>query len=198
MATMQTVTFEEFLASLDESARAEWVEGRVVPLTPASAKHQDITLFLASLLSEFTRAKDLGKVLDAPFLVKLPDPLRRGREPDLIFVNRDRLSLLKETYFDGAPDLVVEVTSPESLSRDRGEKFVEYEQAGVGEYWLVDPDRTQAEFYRLQADGRYRLAQVDGGVYRSERLPGFWLRVDWLWQSPLPSVIRTLKEIGVE
>ena len=81
-------------------------------------------------------------MIDAPFLVRLPDPLRRGREPDLIFVRKERLPLLKPTYFDGAPDLVVEVASPESLGRDRGEKFVEYERAGVEEYWLIDPDRS--------------------------------------------------------
>lgn len=44
---------------------------------------------------------------------------------------------------DGTPDLIVEVTSPESLARDRGEKYVEYEAAGVREYWLIDPDRQQ-------------------------------------------------------
>ncbi len=198
-ALKTTVSFEEFLASLDEGTQAEWVDGRVVPLMPASAGHQDMVLFLAGLLSEFTRARDLGKVLSAPFVVRLPEPLRRGREPDVIFVRKDRLPLLKETFFDGAPDLVVEVTSPDSLSRDRGEKFVEYEQAGVGEYWLIDPEREQAEFYRLHPDGRYRLVPVAAeGVYRSSVLPGFWLRVAWLWESPHPSLLLVLRELGLE
>lgn len=192
------MSFEEFLASLDEDARAEWVDGRVVPMTPASARHQRILSFLSAVLMEFVRAREAGEVLVAPFVVRLPDPLRRAREPDLIFVSEGRLGLLKETYFDGAPDLVVEVTSPESIGRDRGEKFVEYEQAGVGEYWLVDPDRTQAEFYWLHADGRYRLAPADErGVYRSRVLPGFWLEASWLWQDPLPSVLWVLRQLGV-
>ncbi len=104
----------------------------MVPVTPASVRHQRLVGFLHALLSEYVRTRDLGEVLGAPFGVRLPEPLRRAREPDVIFVRKDRLPLLRATFFDGAPDLVVEVTSPDSLSRDRGEKFVAYEQAGVG------------------------------------------------------------------
>jgi Uma2 family endonuclease len=48
------------------------------------------------------------------------------------------------------------------VGRDRGDKFVEYEAAGVREYWLIDPDRKQAEFYQLAETGRYQLAALDG------------------------------------
>jgi len=90
----------------------------------------------------------------------------------------------------------LEIVSPESKARDRGEKFYEYEAAGVGEYWLIDPDRQQAEFYRLGADGHYWLFTADAeGVYRSEVLPGLWLRVEWLWQEPLPKVLDVLREM---
>jgi Uma2 family endonuclease len=53
--------------------------------------------------------------------------------------------------------LIVEIISPESSGRDRGEKFYEYEMAGVREYWLIDPQREQVEFYELNAEGRYTL-----------------------------------------
>jgi Uma2 family endonuclease len=90
----------------------------------------------------------------------------------------------------------VEIVSPESKVRDRGEKFYEYEAAGVGEYWLIDPDRQQAEFYRLGAGGHYRLFTADAeGIYQSEVLPGLWLRVEWLWQEPLPKVLDVLREM---
>ena len=190
--------FEEFLAWCDEDTWAEWVDGEVVVLTPANLRHQEIKGFLYSLMREFLRYRSVGRVVDAPFLVRLPEPLRRGREPDILYVSSERLSGLKETYYDGAPDLIVEVTSLESIARDRGEKYVEYEAAGVKEYWLVDPDRRQAEFYRLEQDGRYRSIRPDErGVYESEVLPGLWLKVDWLWEEPMPSVITCLKEMGV-
>ncbi|MDN5346734.1 MAG: hypothetical protein PWP65_298 [Clostridia bacterium] len=192
------LSFEEFLQWADEDTWAEWVEGEVRVMTPASARHQKICAFLVAILTEFTSHKGLGEVLFAPFLVRLPEPLKRGREPDLIFVAKERLSLLKPTYLDGAPDLVVEITSPESIARDRGEKFVEYEAAGVREYWLIDPDRKQVEFYRLGENGRYCLFTADaGGIYRCHVIPGLWLRVDWLWQEPLPSVLKVLRELGI-
>jgi len=72
----------------------------------------------------------------------------------------------------------------ESRARHKGEKFSEYERGGVREYWLIDPARRQAEFYVLR-DGVFQPASFDNeGIYRSTVLPGFWMRVDWLWQLP--------------
>ncbi|MBC7323974.1 MAG: Uma2 family endonuclease, partial [Moorella sp. (in: Bacteria)] len=191
-------TFEEFLVRGDEDTWAEWVDGEVVLLTPAATKHQRIARFLGDFLGNFVLLRQLGEVFQAPFTIKLPPPLKRGREPDVIFISRERLHQLKPAYFDGAPDLVVEITSPESIARDRGEKYVEYEAAGIDEYWLIDPDRQQAEFYRLGTDGRYRLHIADAeGVYRSEVIPGLWLKVAWLWQDPPPAGVKALREIGV-
>ncbi len=191
------MTFEEFLAWADEDTWAEWVDGEVVLLTPPSRRHQLVAEFLLRLLGEFVWLRELGQVLSAPFLVRLPLASPRGREPDLIFVHRDRLGILGATYCDGAPDLVVEVTSPESFARARDEKFVEYEAAGVKEYWLVDPDRRQADFYVLGEDGRYHPAAAEGGVYRSRVLPGLALKLEWLWQDPPPAGVRALQEMGV-
>lgn len=192
------LSFEEFLTWCDEDTWAEWVDGEVIILTPASLRHQKIKMFLAGVMGEFARHHQSGLVLDAPFLVRLPEHLRRGREPDIIFVRSERLSWLKETYFDGSPDVIVEILSPESYIRDRKIKYGEYEAAGVREYWLIDPDRRQAEFFRLGADGRYHLETPDmQGVFRSEAFPGFWLKSAWLWQDPLPSIISPLRELGV-
>lgn len=91
----------------------------------------------------------------------------------------------------------MEIVSPESRLRDRGEKFAEYELGGVPEYWIVDPDLRRADFYRLDSGGRYRLAEPDAaGAYRAGAMPGFWLRVEWLWQEPLPSPLRSVAEIA--
>jgi Uma2 family endonuclease len=187
------MTYEEFLAWADEDTLAEWVDGEVTMTTPASNRHQDVSGFLESVLRSFTEMRQLGIVRTAPFQMRLT---HSGREPDLLFVASEHLERLLETYLDGPADLVVEIVSPESAGRDRGEKFYEYEQAGMPEYWLIDPSREEAEFYQLDAQGRYRVILPDAeGVYRSRVLHGFWLRVAWLWQPP--RVLDVLRELNL-
>jgi Uma2 family endonuclease len=188
-----TMTYDEFLAWADEDTLAEWVDGKVVMTSPASAQHQYLAIFLATTLSTYVTIHDLGTVLTGPFQMKLA---RSGREPDVLFVAKEHLARLQPTLLQGPADLVVEIVSDESVARDRGTKFEEYREAGIPEYWLLDPRIEQAEFYHLDERGRYQLAPVDEeGVYRSRVIPGLWLRVDWLWQQPLPSPTRALLEI---
>ena len=191
-----TMTYDEFLAWADEDTLAEWVDGKVVMTSPASAQHQYLAIFLATTLSTYVTIHDLGTVLTGPFQMKLA---RSGREPDVLFVAKEHLARLQPTLLQGPADLVVEIVSDESVARDRGTKFEEYREAGIPEYWLLDPRIEQAEFYHLDERGRYQRAPVDAvGVYRSRVIPGLWLRVDWLWQQPLPSPTRALLEIDCD
>ncbi len=185
------LTYPEFLSWADEDTLAEWVNGEIVMTSPASNQHQDIADFLTTVLRAYVQSRNLGIVRSAPFQMKL----RNGREPDLLFVKQEHLERLKPTYLDGPADLVIEIVSPESIGRDRGEKFYEYAQGGVPEYWLIDPQRQQAEFYELQADYYTLRASGREGRYDAFTVPGFWLRIEWLWQEPLPSPVRVLAEI---
>ncbi|MCS7310843.1 MAG: Uma2 family endonuclease [Armatimonadetes bacterium] len=194
-APTQKVSVEEFYQQLDEDTHAEWARGEVVPMSPVSGEHQDNSEFLLVLLSTFIRYHQLGEVRYEPFQMRLANS---SRSPDILFVSHANLQRLKETYLDGAADLVVEVISPESRARDRGEKFYEYEEAGVREYWLIDPERKQAEFYQLGSDGVYRtVLSGSSGEYRSAVLEGLWLRVEWLWQKPKPTIVEVLREWGM-
>ncbi len=188
-----TITYDEFMEWADEDTLAEWVDGRVVMTSPASARHQDIGVFLTNVLAEHARTHDLGRVLVAPFQMRLP---ASGREPDVLFVAREHLGRVLSTRVEGPADLVVEIMSPESRVRDRGEKFYEYQEGGVGEYWLIDPDTRRVDFYQLDSDGIYQPVSPDAdGIYRSRAMAGLWVRVAWLWQEPLPDVSKVMLEI---
>ena len=192
-AEPQRMTYQQFLQWADEDALAEWVDGEVVMVSPASRQHHHLVDFLAAVMRAYVEARDLGVVISAPFQMKLG---QSGREPDLLFLSREHLDRLKDTHLDGPADLVVEIVSPESAGRDRGEKFYEYEAAGIPEYWLLDPEHKRAEFYQLGDDGLYHLASPDEeGSYHSRVLPGFWLRLAWLWEPP--PVLDALRELGV-
>jgi Uma2 family endonuclease len=136
-------------------------------------------------MSAYVEFRGEGVVLIPPFQMKLP---HSGREPDVIYLSPAHRNRFLSTYIAGPADLVVEVVSPESVERDRVTKFAEYREGGVPEYWLLDPDTERAEFYQLDDHGAYQVIAPDAdGVYRSAVLPGFWLKVAWLWQDPRPT-----------
>ncbi|MBX3058631.1 MAG: Uma2 family endonuclease [Anaerolineae bacterium] len=190
------MSYEEFLAWANEDTHAEWVDGEVVLHMPAKNPHQTLVEFLHQLLNLYAIVHLLGRVRIAPFELKLA-PDGPSREPDLMFIAAANLERLTNERVEGAPDLIIEVVSSDSVHRDRVDKFDEYEAGGVLEYWILDnrPRRQRAQFYRLNEDGLYQAMMVGSdGVFHSEVLPGFWLRVEWLWAEQ-PDLLRALAEL---
>ncbi len=191
----QYISFEEYLEMDVEGAYLEWIDGKIIGFMPNNLKHQQILGFLITIVGLFVEAHNLGTVIQAGYVMKL-EKQRRGREPDLVFVRKENAGLLEHNYLNGAADIAVEIVSPESVDRDRKIKFAEYEAVGVTEYWLIEPERERAEFYRLDEKGIYRLVETSGGIFRSQVLPEFFLRMEWLWQKDVPA-INALKELNL-
>jgi Uma2 family endonuclease len=194
-ATILRMSYEEYLEWADEDVHAEWVGGRVIVQMPAKYFHQVLVDFLSKLIGLYVDAFGLGQVLIAPFEVKLW-PGGPAREPDLLFVSKVNQERLTEDRVVGPPDLVVEIISRGSVHQDRVDKFDEYERAGVQEYWLLDnrPKRKRALFYRLDESGQFQQVAIEEGIYHSAVLPGFWLRLEWLWQEQ-PNMWLALAEV---
>ena len=121
---------------------------------------------------------------------------RRGREPDILFVSKAREHLIEKNFLDGAADLAIEIVSPESVERDNVTKFVEYEAAGIREYWVIDYEEKRAVFYQLDANNQYKAADLIDGKFYSNVLPNFFVRPEWLWREKL-STLEALREIGI-
>jgi len=119
-----------------------------------------------------------------------------AREPDVQVILKSNPGELKRTYMNGPADVCIEIVSLESGQRDHGAKFEEYEQGGVGEYWIVDPLHRECRFYALDEAGRYAHRIEDAeGIYRSPRLPGLALHVPTLWNETLPTVPDVLQSL---
>lgn len=191
------VSYETYLALAPETRVVEWVHGEMITYPTSTLEHQEALGFLLVLLAGYVQMARLGKVMITPFEVKLW-PGGPSREPDLLFISKHRLAHLGSRRFEGAPDLVVEIVSPGSVREDKVRKFGEYEQAGVGEYWLIDtrPRQESAEFYRRDEAGIFQPLEIaEDGRVSSTVLPRFWLNVDWLRRDQQPSVHAALADI---
>lgn len=190
------MTYEQFLEWMDEDIYAEWVDGEVQFMSPAGDTHQVLMFSLARVMAEYLETHPIGEVRLAPFQMKLPK-VRRGREPDIMFIANDNLGRIGKVYLEGPADLAVEIISPESRLRDKGEKYAEYEIEGVREYWVIDHEEQRVDFYVLSDERRYERRKVNSdGIYHSAVLPGFWIKTGWLWQSPPPTMQQVRAEWG--
>lgn len=190
------MTFEAYLDWQPEGGLTEWVAGEGIQFMPASNAHQRIVNLFIALLSFFVDAKQLGKVFSGPFTMRV-SPEGNGREPDVFVVLNGNAGEETEKAFIGAADIVIEVVSTDSVQRDRLEKFDEYEAAGVKEYWVIDPrpNRNRADFYQRDTTGRfYSIPLIDGYIFRSRVLSGFWINTDWLWDTK-PNVVEIYQQI---
>jgi len=186
------ISYEDFLARCDEWNAAEWVDGEVINMT-VSADHTDLNIWLTAILRAYLENFRLGRVFADPFQMKT-GPELPGRAPDVCVLLTENLGRLQKNHIEGPADLVIEIVSPESIGRDRGEKFAEYEAGGVREYWIIDPLRKQADFHLRGEDGYFHPAFGDGdGIYRCTVVENLWIEIDWFWRSPLPAVMEVFR-----
>lgn len=175
-------TEEDYLALPETNRIVELSKGRVVIPDLPTTSHQRAVVKLLRLMSDYVEAQDLGEVCFVPLKVRLwPGQFR---EPDILFMQRNHADRIGEEYW-GVPDLVVEVISPRTPKSsgteyvDRMEKFIEYAQAEVQEYWLVHPTTPTIEVYVLRDSVYHLLDRWEAGeVARSQVLEGFEVPVD--------------------
>ena len=141
--------------------------------------HQQIANRFHDKLKAWVRKHRLGKTATAPLDMVLSP--RRAVQPDVLFVGNEHLHVIRDRVM-GAADLVAEVISPESRRRDRIDKRDRYEQHGVREYWLIDPEAQTVEVLYLVAE-RYELLGRwhPGERARSRLLRGFSISVSDLF-----------------
>jgi len=190
------MTEDEYDQWREENLRGEWVDGEVELMSPASTVHVQLQVLLSNVLHSYCSEKRLGEILGPELAIRLARQ-RRRRTPDLLFVQTSRLNLIRPTYLDGPPDAVFEIVSPDSVRRDWRDKYLEYDAAGVGEYWIIDPLSEVVEAYGRTEGGPFAaLAEQDGRI-ASQVIPGFYLKPEWLWQRPLPTPFALLRELGI-
>lgn len=185
----EDVSYEDFLEQFAGES-AEWVYGKVVRMSPVDEKHNDLSVFLILLFTNYlTYAKINGRVFHNPMVMRISEDAL-GRSPDIQVVLPDNPAKIEGSQICGAADLVIEIISPGSHRRDRVEKFSEYEKGGIKEYWIIDPVRKETLFYQLNEVGEYDHIYVpEGESYQSKVLDRLVIEVDIFWRVPLPNAV---------
>ncbi len=185
------ISFEEYLRWPDTEF-CEWEDGIIIPFPQIDLTHDALSRFFRSAADVYLDLTTGGRVLSAPFVMRVSDA-PNARQPDVMIVKQENLSRVKRTYLDGPADVVIEVISEESVDRDRGRKFIEYEAGKVKEYWIIDPLRQEMLFYTLNDEGLFQPIPLDAsGVFRSIALPNFALDVRNFWKQPIPDTFDTV------
>jgi len=188
---------QEFVEWVDSTTLAEWVDGEVIIMSPVTDQHDDLTGWLRTLAQTFVEEREAGRVKGPEFMVRLPRQ-RRRRMPDLLFVQSAREHLIRTNHVEGAPDLIVEVVSQDSIARDWRQKYLEYERAGVREYWIIDPMAQRVEAYESGKGSKYKQIPERDEKISSAILAGFYLRPRWLFARRLPRITSCLREMGIK
>lgn len=175
-------TYRDYL-ELGDEGRYEIIEGDLY-LTPSPGfKHQNVVRKLARLLADWVESRDLGVVITAPFDVVLQE--ETILQPDILYLARENYHRLTDSCLKGPPDLVVEVISPASARQDRIKKSRLYQQHGVKEYWLVEPEAATVEIF-TNAQDCWHLTGAFGKeeVLSSHLLPGLEIDLNTIFTYP--------------
>jgi Uma2 family endonuclease len=191
------MTEAQFVEWVSEEQRVEWVAGEVVFKMPITELHDLLQRAIAASLEALVRRKALGHVRGDRFTMRLPQKPSR-READVIFIAKANQGRLAKTQLDGPADLAIEIVSEDSSARDYREKYLEYEAAGVREYWIVDPLAKVIEAHRLSETGKYEPLKVDAeGKLASVLIPDFWLSAAALFKEQTPDALELMQLLKI-
>ncbi len=150
----------------------ELVRGRLVVREPPGARHGSIQATLTYLVTGFVRRHRLGTVFGQDTGFKIASNPDTVRAPDLAFVAAERANQIPARgYAPLAPDLVVEIVSPDDRPGELLTKVGEWLEAGARLVWVIDPERGDARVHR--PDGSLTVVADDGMLEGEEVLPGF-------------------------
>lgn len=174
MATLTPIrlTYEDYASIPYDGKRHEIIDGEHYVNPAPNFRHQLISSNLHLAIGTFVKQHRLGQFLFAPCDVLLDE--HTIVQPDLIFISNARAAIITEPNLKGTPDLLIEILSS-NREMDERLKFRKYEQAGVLEYWIVDPFDESVRVFRRENERFILTAATD--PITSPLLPGFALPV---------------------
>lgn len=166
---------QKFYKDVTDDKKQEFINGEIVTHSPVKYEHSRVTELLLGLLIPHIRINDLGILGIEKKMISLT---RNDYEPDICFFKKEKSSqfIKGQTHFP-APDFIVEILSNSTEKIDRGVKFKDYQNHGIEEYWIIDPENETIEQYLLK-NGEYFLNMKSfNGELRSVAIENFKIEI---------------------
>ena len=167
------LTAEDFWQLPDDDQKYELVEGELIQMPPSGFLHGTVTMDFGGIIREHVKKYDLGVVCAAETGFKLRQNPDTVRAPDVAFVRKERILAegKPEKFWEGAPDLAVEVVSPHDRFDEVLEKVQEYFAAGARLVWVALPRTKSVMVYH--PNGEVKILRADEELSGEDVLPGF-------------------------
>jgi Uma2 family endonuclease len=181
LISSQGMTDEEFIALPEDGNRYEYVDGELIIVANSGLEHGYLAVTLSCFLTIFVRNHQLGITCDSSTAFKMKTGNKRS--PDLAFIDRLRLQGVKRLpkgFFEGAPDLAVEIISPSNTFEEIHNKLVEYFENGTRLAWVILPDEESVLVYHQPKPSR--LLKLEDSLDGEDIIPNFSLALTELFQ----------------
>lgn len=155
--------------NLPDGKRAELIHGRLFMMAPPNRLHQELIMELSATIRQHIKENSGScKIYPSPFAVYLNADDSTYVEPDIsVICDKNKLT---DSGCNGAPDFIIEVVSPSSRKMDYITKNALYSDAGVREYWIVDPEKRRTMIYRYEEDATPMIVPfehpIPAGIYK--------------------------------
>lgn len=188
----RVITFEDFLDIENKAGLYELQGGVLIKKMAAQIDHEWLVVWLITVLNTYAKAKKLGAVFGSRTAIQIDQT--SGRIPDILFVRQERFDILHERALIGAPDLVVEIVSPNDRPGYLRQLESDYLKIGVPEILFVDRRKGEARLHTLE-DNRYRIETFTEGAITLTSLGGLELKAEWLLHDPRPDEYEILLQL---
>lgn len=167
----KSATYYDYL-QMPEGAKYQLIGGEIVEMPSPTLYHQRIVTRLSRKISNFILDNGLGEVFVAPLDVYFSD--EETYQPDILVLFNESLYKMQEKYIEGAPDLIIEVLSPNTAHYDLNNKKFIYQEFGVKEYWIVDPNAKSIKIFENHSSGFILISEFSSiELLQSKLISGF-------------------------